>query len=461
MIASTEIGTVHRVVSTRMPTKWGMFQVLGFERKISNSNPGTETALALVLGDVNHGVPLVRIHSQCLTSEVFGSVRCDCNDQLEIAMRAIADAGRGLVIYEHQEGRGIGLIPKLQAYALQDEGLDTVDANYALGFWADYRDFSLPAAILQDLGINRVRILTNNPEKSRALRNAKIQVEQLSCEATPTLHSLPYLRTKKEKMGHVLSLGQSMELERASSGDDPTPMRNESPCTTIDAAIHELRLGRMIVVVDDEDRENEGDLIVAAEMITPETINFMATHGRGLICLAMTGERLGELQLAPMVRDNTALHGTAFTVSIDAKGHGVTTGISAHDRAQTIRLAIDDRCNPEDLARPGHVFPLRACPGGVLERRGQTEAAVDLARLAGLTPAGVICEIINDDGTMARVPDLVQFCDKHDLAMITVADLARYRFDSEYEAILGITDEPSAACLDSHAASLSRIENVT
>jgi len=266
-------------------------------------------------------------------------------------MRAIANEGCGLVIYELQEGRGIGLIPKLQAYSLQDEGLDTIDANYALGFWADCRDFSLPSAILQNLGINRVRLLTNNPDKARACATRSIQVEQLPCEATPTLHSLAYLRAKKEKMGHALSLGQSMELAQASSGDDLVPIRNASPYATIDTAIHELRLGRMIVVVDDEDRENEGDLVIAAEMITPETINFMATYGRGLICLAMTGERLDELQLAPMVGDNTALHGTAFTVSIDAKRHGVTTGISAHDRAQTIRLAID-RCNPEDLARP-------------------------------------------------------------------------------------------------------------
>jgi 3,4-dihydroxy 2-butanone 4-phosphate synthase/GTP cyclohydrolase II len=159
----------------------------------------------------------------------------------------------------------------------------------------------------------------------------------------------------------------------------------------------------------------------------------MATHGRGLICLSMMSERLHELQLAPMVPDDTALGGTAFTVSIDVKGHGVTTGICAHDRAQTIRAAIDPRSNAEDFARPGHVFPLCARAGGVLERRGQTEAAVDLASLAGLYPAGVICEILNDDGTMARVPDLARFCKKHQLLMITVADLARYRRNNDYE----------------------------
>jgi len=196
----------------------------------------------------------------------------------------------------------------------------------------------------------------------------------------------------------------------------------------------------MIVVVDDEDRENEGDLTMAAEMITPEAINFMATHGRGLICLAMTGERLDELELAPMVPDNTALHNTAFTVSIDAKGLDVTTGISAQDRARTIRAAIDGCSGPEELARPGHIFPLRARPGGVLERRGQTEAAVDLARLADLYPAGVICEIVNDDGSMARVPDLVRFCNKHDLVMITVAELARYRLEHDCNCSLAASD---------------------
>jgi 3,4-dihydroxy 2-butanone 4-phosphate synthase/GTP cyclohydrolase II len=196
---------------------------------------------------------------------------------------------------------------------------------------------------------------------------------------------------------------------------------------SIDEAIEELKSGRMVVVVDDEDRENEGDLTMAAEWITPEAINFMAIHGRGLICLALTCERADELDLAPMTSRNTALGGTAFTVSIDARVRGVTTGISAYDRAQTILAAIDADTRPEDLGRPGHVFPLRARPYGVLERRGQTEASVDLARLAGLHPSGVICEILNDDGTMARVNDLAGFCRKHALKMVTVADLALYR----------------------------------
>jgi 3,4-dihydroxy 2-butanone 4-phosphate synthase/GTP cyclohydrolase II len=200
---------------------------------------------------------------------------------------------------------------------------------------------------------------------------------------------------------------------------------------SIETAIEEIKAGRMVVVVDDVDRENEGDLTMAADMITLEAVNFMATHARGLICLAITGERADELELAPMTQCNTSPCGTAFTVSIDARGRGVTTGISAHDRTQTILAAIDPSTRPEDLGRPGHMFPLRARAGGVLERRGQTEASVDLARLAGLNPSGVICEIMNDDGSMARLPDLICFCAKHRLKMITVADLALYLLESE------------------------------
>jgi 3,4-dihydroxy 2-butanone 4-phosphate synthase/GTP cyclohydrolase II len=186
----------------------------------------------------------------------------------------------------------------------------------------------------------------------------------------------------------------------------------------------------MVVVVDDEDRENEGDLTMAAQFATPEAVTFMATHGRGLVCLCLTGERCDELSLRPMTDRNESPFGTAFTVSIEAR-EGVTTGISAHDRSRTIQVAIDDASAVGDLVQPGHVFPLRAEAGGVLQRAGQTEAAIDLARLAGLRPAGVICEIMNDDGTMARVPDLVEFCKRHGLLMITVADLIAYRRRSE------------------------------
>jgi 3,4-dihydroxy 2-butanone 4-phosphate synthase/GTP cyclohydrolase II len=202
------------------------------------------------------------------------------------------------------------------------------------------------------------------------------------------------------------------------------------PFASIPEALEDLRAGRMLVVVDDEDRENEGDLTAAAELTTAETINFMATHGRGLICLALPPERCEQLGLRMMATENTSRFGTAFTESVDAR-EGVTTGISAHDRALTVQVMMKDASGPEDLARPGHTFPIRAREGGVLVRAGQTEAAVDLARMAGLKPAGVICEVMNEDGTMARVPQLEDFCRKHQIKMISVADLIRHRLRHE------------------------------
>jgi 3,4-dihydroxy 2-butanone 4-phosphate synthase/GTP cyclohydrolase II len=198
------------------------------------------------------------------------------------------------------------------------------------------------------------------------------------------------------------------------------------PFSTIEEAIEDIRDGKMVVVCDAEDRENEGDLTMAAQFVTPDAINFMATHGRGLICLALTGERCGELGLDLMAAKNESPFQTAFTVSIEAR-EGITTGISAHDRAHTVQVAIDPGSRTSDLVQPGHIFPLKAKDGGVLERTGQTEAAIDLARLAGLNPSGVICEVMNDDGTMARVPDLELYCQKHGLKMVTVAALIAYR----------------------------------
>src|SRR5262249_3145105 len=211
---------------------------------------------------------------------------------------------------------------------------------------------------------------------------------------------------------------------------DLTTPETASPFATIEEAIEDIRSGRFVVVVDDADRENEGDLPIAAQFVTREAIAFMATYGRGLICLCLTPERCDELDLRPMTDHNETPLGTAFTVSIEAR-EGVSTGISAHDRARTIQVAIDPGSVAHDLVQPGHVFPLRAKQGGVLQRAGQTEAAVDLARLAGLNPAGVVCEIMNDDGTMARVPDLVAYCDRHGVKMVTVADLIEYRRRTE------------------------------
>jgi 3,4-dihydroxy 2-butanone 4-phosphate synthase/GTP cyclohydrolase II len=205
----------------------------------------------------------------------------------------------------------------------------------------------------------------------------------------------------------------------------------ESPFLDVPGAIAEIRAGRMVILVDDENRENEGDLTLAAEFVTPEAINFMAKYGRGLICLTLTEERADELRLFPMTQQNTSRFGTAFTETIEAR-EGVTTGISAFDRAQTIQTVINPRSTADDLARPGHVFPLRARKGGVLVRAGQTEASVDLARLAGLNPSGVICEIMKDDGTMARIPDMIPFCKEHGMGILTVAELIRYRRRNEH-----------------------------
>ena len=206
--------------------------------------------------------------------------------------------------------------------------------------------------------------------------------------------------------------------------------RTETVFSTVEQAIGDIRDGKFVVVVDAADRENEGDLTIAAQFATPEAINFMATHARGLICLCLTPERCDELALRPMAQNNEAPLQTAFTVSIEAR-EGVTTGISAADRSRTIQTAIDPNRGAADLVQPGHVFPLRARSGGVLERTGQTEASVDLARLAGLIPAGVVCEVMNEDGTMARVPDLAEFCERHDIKLITVADLIEYRRRTE------------------------------
>jgi 3,4-dihydroxy 2-butanone 4-phosphate synthase/GTP cyclohydrolase II len=219
-------------------------------------------------------------------------------------------------------------------------------------------------------------------------------------------------------------------MTEAQGNEDVLTVAGKSPFSTIEEAIEEIRRGHMVVVCDGEDRENEGDLVMAAQFATPEGINFMAKEARGLICLALTAERCEQLGLKLMAAKNEAPLETAFTVTIEAAG-GVSTGISAHDRAHTVQVAIDPKSGPRDIVVPGHMFPLRAKEGGVLERTGHTEASVDLARLAGLIPAGVICEVMNDDGTMARVPDLIPYCEKHGLKMVTVADLIAYRRRTE------------------------------
>ena len=233
---------------------------------------------------------------------------------------------------------------------------------------------------------------------------------------------------------------------------DLKPVGEPSGFSTIEDAIEDIRAGKFVVVVDAAERENEGDLTIAAQFATPEAINFMAKEGRGLICLCLTDERCDELGLRQMTERNETPYGTAFTVSVEAR-EGITTGISAHDRSRTIQVAIDPSKGAHDLVQPGHVFPLRARPGGVLQRAGQTEAAVDLARLAGLLPAGVICEVMKDDGTMARVPDLIPYCRRHGVKLVTVADLIEYRRRHE-ELVVRETSVPPESTLNTpHPAS--------
>ncbi|HEX7362678.1 MAG TPA: 3,4-dihydroxy-2-butanone-4-phosphate synthase [Bryobacteraceae bacterium] len=394
------IDTVRKAASAKLPTRWGEFRILGFERDLSEAGwPRRETAVALIMGDIKSAPPLLRIHSQCLTGDIFGSLRCDCGKQLEEALSEIAQTGSGILIYEQQEGRGIGLISKLLAYEQQDLGADTVEANERLGLKNDYRDYSFAVGILQTLGIFHVRLLSDNSEKMKALTQAGIEIDRNRMDPRPE---------RARPSGPVL-------IERKKS------------FTNVEACLAEIRAGRMVVVIDDRSRENEGDLTMAAEMVTSEAINFMTQHGRGLVCLALTPERTDYLRLAPMSAKNTSRFTTAFTESIDAIGRGTTTGISAYDRAQTILAALDPTTRPTDLARPGHVFPLRARKGGVLARAGHTEASVDLAGMAGLARAGVICEILNPDGSMARPADLAGFASRHCLRTLTIAELVRYR----------------------------------
>lgn len=439
---------IQQVASAQLPTRWGEFRILGFERDTDEAGwPRHHSAVALTIGDIHGAPPLLRIHSQCLTGDVFGSLRCDCGKQLETAFSVIAAEGAGIVIYEQQEGRGLGLISKLLAYEQQDFGADTVEANERLGLKNDYRDFSFAVEILKRLGVLSVRLLSNNPEKLSTLRAAGIEVAmRVPCEVDAGPCADAYLATKREKLGHLLALRAAPDRKSGRNGIGPHLEQLSAPAiaagnrfASLDAALADIRAGRMIVVVDDENRENEGDLTMAAEKVTPEAINFMAQFGRGLICLSLTPERADYLRLSPMAAENTSLFTTAFTQSIDVIGRGATTGTSAYDRAQTILAALDPFARPADLARPGHVFPLRACQGGVLARPGHTEASVDLARMAGLAPAGVICEIMNRDGSMARLPELTRFAKRHNLKMLSVAELIRYRAMHEEQTRLHIT----------------------
>jgi len=412
------------------------------------------------------GVP-VRVHDQCFTSEVFRSQRCDCKEQLDMALKYVRDNG-GFVIYMPQEGRGIGLANKIAAYALQDVGLDTVDANTHLGFPEDCREYGAVASILEEMGVDSIRLMTNNPRKVEALTSIGVVVEgtipMVVEQANP--YNRQYLETKRNRMNHsnfgsmlqsspdAITSADATYVESMLAGtgeelvvdgvrvaldeeDQSGVVASENGYCfgrqSVEDAIAAVARGSLIVVVDDESRENEGDFIMAAGLCTPEKMAEFIRYSSGVICIAMEGTRMDDLKLPAMMVDNEDPKETAFSVTVDAtEQHGITTGISATDRCITSKLLADPNTMASDFHRPGHIFPLRAKENGVLTRDGHTEAAIDFARLAGSSPAGLLCEIVSEENPveMARLPELKRFCKKHGYVLTSIADLQQYRRDT-------------------------------
>jgi 3,4-dihydroxy 2-butanone 4-phosphate synthase / GTP cyclohydrolase II len=555
------------VAETKLPTDVGQFQLRAY--RVPGAPNGQEPCVIYardkppmgLSGAANGGalhVP-VRIHDQCLTSEVFRSQRyvfllffflymmhmycvliffsyhycfepnhafcshdvfalspillehgknysCDCKEQLHMALLYVQKHG-GCIIYLQQEGRGIGLANKVAAYALQDVGLDTVDANLHLGFAEDEREYGVVRSILQDMRIDSIHLMTNNPRKVERLTRLGINVERTlpMVVAAANPYNRKYLETKEKRMHHAnlakilmsdpkaaSSLSPVDTVRRVKNGvmaprklqfvadqyninngtimsanavqvslmveedeDEMQPVvataatATATPATskeqqgveaaadgycfgrqTVLDAIQAIARGEMVVVVDDLNRENEGDFIMAADHCTDLDMAQIVRYSSGVVCVAMDDERMQKLNLPPMVTDNEDPKGTAFTVSVDArKEHGISTGISASDRATTCRLLADEKSTALDFARPGHIFPLRARSGGVLERDGHTEAAVDLAKLAGRSPAGILCEIVSEENPteMMRLPEIKRFCRQHGYVLTSIVDLAQYR----------------------------------
>ncbi|KAL9183645.1 hypothetical protein ACHAXT_004501 [Thalassiosira profunda] len=488
------------VAETNLPTDVGHFRIRAyrieeFEAAMSKPNPlgagaglGSEPCVIYASDKPPFGgrdgerggateVP-VRIHDQCFTSEVFRSQRCDCKEQLKMSLEYIRENG-GAIIYLQQEGRGIGLANKVAAYALQDVGLDTVDANTHLGFPEDARQYGVVPSLLRDMGIDSIRLMTNNPRKLDRLRALGVDVVGTIPVVVPQTnqYNKKYLQTKKERMNHA-NFGSLLSASPGSilssdythvdillQGDDPVAEKyitdgeemaaaavaaalmddpNQSGVVaaddgycfgrqSVEDAIAAVARGELIVVVDDESRENEGDFIMAADKCTPKAMAEFIRYSSGVICIGMEGKRMDELELPPMVVNNEDPKGTAFSVSVDATSeHGITTGISATDRATTSVLLAKQDAKASDFHRPGHIFPLRAKDNGVLTRDGHTEAAVDFARLAGSSPAGLLCEIVSEENPteMARLPELKRFCKKHGYVLTSIADLQQYRRDT-------------------------------
>eukprot|EP00559_Dactyliosolen_fragilissimus_P007821 CAMPEP_0184864268 /NCGR_PEP_ID=MMETSP0580-20130426/14321_1 /TAXON_ID=1118495 /ORGANISM="Dactyliosolen fragilissimus" /LENGTH=414 /DNA_ID=CAMNT_0027362977 /DNA_START=1135 /DNA_END=2379 /DNA_ORIENTATION=+ len=400
----------------------------------------------------------------------------------------------GMIIYLQQEGRGIGLANKVAAYALQDVGMDTVDANLHLGFPEDSRQYGVVPSILNDLNIASIQLITNNPRKVERLNALGINIEGTipMVVQKANQHNIKYLQTKQDRMNHknfgsmLASNLESLKDENIFSVDEtirkimiPTVIESDMGIVkssiadkyvndgeemaaaaitsalyvddrdigvtanedgycfgreSVEKAIDAVGKGEIVVVVDDMNRENEGDFIMAAEKATPETMATIVRYSSGVICVGMEGKRMDELGLPAMTTTNEDPKGTAFSVTVDAtEKHGITTGISAYDRAKTIKLLSKASSTAKDFVRPGHIFPLRAKEGGVLARDGHTEAAVDLSKLAGCDPSGVLCEIVSEDNPveMARLPELIRFSQKHGFVLTSIVDIAQYRRDTE------------------------------
>jgi 3,4-dihydroxy 2-butanone 4-phosphate synthase/GTP cyclohydrolase II len=498
------------IAETNLPTDIGHFRLRAyrvnesFQRTLmKNKFMGTEPCVIYCTDKPPFGndggvkmvkeVP-VRIHDQCFTSEVFRSQRCDCREQLKMSLEYIRQNG-GAIIYLQQEGRGIGLANKVAAYELQDGGMDTVDANIHLGFPEDCRQYGVVPSILSDMGIDSIRLITNNPRKINKLKSLGVNVVDTIPMVVKNAneYNRKYLKTKKDRMNHknfgeMLSLDQDQAIEdvvdnlrlisanKITNGKSVTSLAEDyindgeemaaaAVVTALDEggdwsdidskyqagvlaaadgycfgrksvedAIAAIARGEIVVVVDDMNRENEGDFIMAADLATPETLATIIRYSSGVICIGMEGNRMDELNLPPMCSSNEDPKGTAFSVSVDAsKAHGISTGISASDRAKTLQLLGKPTTTASDFVRPGHIFPLRAREGGVLARDGHTEASVDLARLAGRDPSGILCEIVSEENPteMARLPELKRFCKKHGFVLTSIVDLAQYRRDIE------------------------------
>ena len=469
------------VAECELPSIYGDFNMRSY---IYKSSTLELEPIVIINGDIsNKENVLVRVHDQCFTSEVLGSLRCDCREQLQESLHIIREES-GIVIYLQQEGRGIGLPNKIAAYALQDLlGLDTVDANLHLGFKDELREYDPVPDILNNLNVKSIRLLTNNPYKVDRLSELGIKItERIPINIPAGKYNKKYLSTKRDRMSHLLD-DHSLDLESLSGSEDIVGKNKRSNALSLRTrnktqrknnnnnnnnkynnkekeqinndinnkinttkrkylfgkqsvvdAITAVKNGEIVCVVDDEDRENEGDLIMAAEKATPETIGFIVRYTSGVLCISLEDDRLAELNLPPMYANNEDPKETAYAISCDAK-EGTTTGISAADRAVTFRQLVDTAYGPDAFTRPGHVFPLRYKEGGVLSRWGHTEAALDLSRLAGLKPGGVLAEVVNDDGSCMRLESpnggLKAFSKQHKLVLTSVHDIIAYREELE------------------------------